>query len=223
MHRKCISLGLCRNITTMCTDACRNVTIREQGVPGFLCRAIFGVREKILISGEIYTSAPDPSLPKNRSHTYIFKNPTNLIGLLSNNFPTTIFLFEPTGRLSEAALGPRYQLGTCKCIMHNLSQCLNGLSPFDDPTHEAEPHCLHFNHSSTQKDSCLQTDEILRDQHDTFLPGQCPWKWCQFHPGERPIPLWSGWFLSPGSSGDHWLRQRRSSTLDPGVCLSVGA
>ena len=35
---------------------CRNITIQGQGVPGFPCRAIFGVREKILIFGEIYTS-----------------------------------------------------------------------------------------------------------------------------------------------------------------------
>ena len=37
-------------------DPCRNITIQGQGVPGFPCRAIFGVREKILIFGEIYTS-----------------------------------------------------------------------------------------------------------------------------------------------------------------------
>ena len=35
---------------------CRNITIQGQGVPGFSCRAIFGVR--VLIFGEIYTSAP---------------------------------------------------------------------------------------------------------------------------------------------------------------------
>ena len=180
-----------------------------------------GVREKILISGEIYTSAPEPSVPKNRSNTFIFKNPTNLIGLLSRNF--LIFLFEPTGQLSEAALGPWYRGGTCKCVIHSHSQCLSGLLPFDDPTHEAEPHCFHFNHSSTQEDSCLQTDEIHRDLHDTFLPGQCPWKWCPFHPGERPIPLWSGWSLPPGPSGNHWWRPERSSTLDPGVCQSEDA
>ena len=28
---------------------CRNITIQGQGVPGVSCRAIFGVREKILI------------------------------------------------------------------------------------------------------------------------------------------------------------------------------
>ena len=177
-----------------------------------------------MISGGIYTSAPDPSVPKNRSHTFIFKNHTNLIGTFSGNFSTTIFLFEPTSQLSEAALGPWYWGGTCKCVMHSLSQCLNGLSPFDDPTHEAEPHCSHFIHASTQEDSSLQTDEIHRDRHDKFLPGQCPWKWwCPFHPGERSIALWSGWFLQPGPSGNHWLRQGRSSTLDPGACQSEDA
>ena len=53
----------CRNITTMC----RNIAFIEvraeilltwdQGVPGFSFRAIFGVREEILIFGEIFTSA----------------------------------------------------------------------------------------------------------------------------------------------------------------------
>ena len=35
----------------------RNITIQGQGVPGVSCRAIFGVREEILIFGEIFTSA----------------------------------------------------------------------------------------------------------------------------------------------------------------------
>ena len=35
---------------------CRNITIQGQGVPGVSCRAIFGVREEVLIFGEIFTS-----------------------------------------------------------------------------------------------------------------------------------------------------------------------
>jgi len=38
---------------------CRNITIQGQGVPGVSCRAFFGVREEILIFGEIYTSGQD--------------------------------------------------------------------------------------------------------------------------------------------------------------------
>ena len=43
---------------------CRNITIQGQGVPGVSCRAIFGVREEILIFGEIYTSVRITSLMK---------------------------------------------------------------------------------------------------------------------------------------------------------------
>ena len=45
VQKNCLFLG-----------SCRNITIQGQGVPGFSCRAIFGVREYILIFGEIYTS-----------------------------------------------------------------------------------------------------------------------------------------------------------------------
>ena len=47
-------------------DPCRNITIQGQGVPGVSCRAIFGVREEILIFGEIFTSAMGPSGPEVR-------------------------------------------------------------------------------------------------------------------------------------------------------------
>ena len=46
MQKNCLFLG-----------PCRNITIQGQGVPGVSCRAIFGVREEILIFGEIFTSA----------------------------------------------------------------------------------------------------------------------------------------------------------------------
>ena len=45
VQKNCLFLG-----------SCRNITIQGQGVPGVSCRAIFGVREEILIFGDIYTS-----------------------------------------------------------------------------------------------------------------------------------------------------------------------
>ena len=53
--KNAFSLGPCRNITTMCRKIAffgvraEILLAWDQGVPGFSCRAIFGVREEILI------------------------------------------------------------------------------------------------------------------------------------------------------------------------------
>merc|ERR1712203_512796 len=60
---------------------CRNITIQGQGVPGVSCRAIFGVREEILIFGEIYTSGPVTShiTVLNQSHKTCSNHPGHIL------------------------------------------------------------------------------------------------------------------------------------------------